>query len=199
MHWHGVILPNGMDGVVGLNQPQIEPGETFTYEFTLRQHGTQMYHPHFDEMVQMAMGMKGFFIIHPRQPLRRVDRDFAIFLQRMVRSSPAPATPDPTVMTRLQPLHLQQPGLPRHRAAASSRLGDRVRIRIANLSMDSHPIHIHGHTLPLTGTDGGPIAGVGVDGPRPPSTCRRARRATSSSSPTTPATGRCTATRPTTR
>src|SRR5574341_1438617 len=56
IHWHGVLLPNGMDGVGGLNQPQIKPGETYVYEFTLRQHGTQMYHPHADEMVQMAVG-----------------------------------------------------------------------------------------------------------------------------------------------
>ena len=77
IHWHGIILPNGMDGVSGLTQPHIEPGETFVYEFTLRQHGTHMYHPHFDEMVQMAMGMLGFFIIHPEAPPRRIDRDFA--------------------------------------------------------------------------------------------------------------------------
>ena len=57
IHWHGIFLPNGMDGVGGLNQPQIGPGETFAYEFTLRQHGTFMYHPHADEMVQMAVGM----------------------------------------------------------------------------------------------------------------------------------------------
>ena len=68
VHWHGVLLPNGMDGVVGLNQRPIEPGETFKYEFTVRQHGTQMYHPHFDEMVQQSMGMMGFLIFHPRQP-----------------------------------------------------------------------------------------------------------------------------------
>src|SRR6185436_16046157 len=55
VHWHGVLLPNGMDGVAGLNQRRIEPGETFKYEFTVRQHGTQMYHPHFDEMVQQSM------------------------------------------------------------------------------------------------------------------------------------------------
>src|SRR5262245_12348438 len=66
LHWHGILLPNGMDGVAGLNQPHIEPGETYEYEFTLRQHGTQMYHPHSDEMVQMAMGMMGFFVIHPK-------------------------------------------------------------------------------------------------------------------------------------
>ena len=65
IHWHGVILPNGMDGVGGLTQPFIQPGETWAYEFTLRQHGTQMYHPHVDEMVQMAVGMMELFVIHP--------------------------------------------------------------------------------------------------------------------------------------
>ena len=44
VHWHGVYLPNGMDGVGGLNQPDIQPGETFVYEWTFRQHGTYMYH-----------------------------------------------------------------------------------------------------------------------------------------------------------
>src|SRR5204862_2577327 len=48
VHWHGIFLPNGMDGVAGLTQKAIEPGETYKYEFTLRQHGTHMYHPHFD-------------------------------------------------------------------------------------------------------------------------------------------------------
>ena len=57
-----------MDGVAGLTQRNIEPGETFLYEFTLKQHGTFMYHSHHDEMTQMAMGMLGMFIIHPRQP-----------------------------------------------------------------------------------------------------------------------------------
>src|SRR5215212_5067620 len=80
-HWHGFLLPNGMDGVTGLTQPKIAPGETFAYEFTLKQTGTLMYHPHFDEMVQIALGMPGFFIIHPREAaVRRVDRDFAIML-----------------------------------------------------------------------------------------------------------------------
>ena len=76
IHWHGIFLPNGMDGVGGLTQKQIMPGETYAYEFTLEQHGTYMYHPHADEMVQMAMGMVGFFIIHPRvAPDPPIDRD----------------------------------------------------------------------------------------------------------------------------
>src|SRR5258707_2826870 len=81
IHWHGILLPNGMDGVAGLTQKAIQPGETFRYEFTLRQHGTHMYHSHSDEMTQMALGTMGLFIIHPRRPRdQRPDRDFAFML-----------------------------------------------------------------------------------------------------------------------
>jgi FtsP/CotA-like multicopper oxidase with cupredoxin domain len=70
-----------MDGVGGLTQPHIPPGKTFVYEFELRRSGTYMYHPHSDEMVQMAMGMMGFFVVHPKDPaFRRVDRDFVFLL-----------------------------------------------------------------------------------------------------------------------
>ena len=67
VHWHGVLLPSGMDGVKGLTQKGIAPGDTFKYEFTLRQHGTQMYHSHGDEMTQIGLGAMGFFIIHPKK------------------------------------------------------------------------------------------------------------------------------------
>ena len=60
VHWHGQRLPNGMDGVTGLTQPGIAPGKTFVYEFIVKRPGTFMYHPHADEMTQMAMGMMGF-------------------------------------------------------------------------------------------------------------------------------------------
>ena len=82
VHWHGMLLPNGMDGVGGLTQPHIKPGKTFVYEFVLKKSGTFMYHPHADEMVQMAMGMMGFFVVHPRDPsFMPVDRDFVFLMQ----------------------------------------------------------------------------------------------------------------------
>ena len=68
VHWHGVFLPSGMDGVGGLNQAPIKPGETFMYEWTFRQHGTFMYHSHHDEMTQMALGMMGMIVVHPVGP-----------------------------------------------------------------------------------------------------------------------------------
>ena len=157
IHWHGVLLPNGMDGVGGLNQRQIKPGETYAYEFTLRQHGTQMYHPHADEMVQMAMGMEGFFIIHPKEPEQpRINRDFCIFLQEWF-VEPGTATPNPNIMTDFNLFTFNSRVFP-GTAPLVVRLGDRVRIRIANLSMDSHPIHIHGYNFKITGTDGGQIS-----------------------------------------
>ncbi len=159
VHWHGVILPNGMDGVAGLNQPKILPGETYAYEYTLQQTGTVMYHPHFDEMTQIAMGMHGFFIIHPRDAsVRRVDRDFAIFLNEWF-IKPGTATPDPTVMLDFNTFTMNGRVFPGTEPMLV-RTGDRVRIRLANLTMDSHPIHIHGHAMYVTGTDAGPIPGT---------------------------------------
>ncbi len=156
VHWHGVILPNGMDGVAGLNQRKINPGETFVYEYTLKQTGTLMYHPHFDEMVQIAMGMQGFFVIHPRdERIRRVDRDFLIFLNEWF-IKPGTATPDPTVMLDFNTFTMNSRVFP-GTTPMLVETGERVRIRLANLSMDSHPIHIHGHRFWVTGTDAGPI------------------------------------------
>ncbi|HSV47970.1 MAG TPA: multicopper oxidase domain-containing protein, partial [Ramlibacter sp.] len=83
VHWHGILVPSGMDGVGGMTQPHIAPGKTFVYEFTLLRSGTHMYHPHADEMTQMAMGMMGFWVTHPkaRHPLiEEVDRDFVFLL-----------------------------------------------------------------------------------------------------------------------
>jgi FtsP/CotA-like multicopper oxidase with cupredoxin domain len=155
VHWHGVLLPNGMDGVAGLNQPRIEPGQTFKYEFTVRQHGTHMYHPHFDEMVQQSMGMMGFLIFHPRRPARRIDRDLAIFLNEWF-IKPGTSTPDPSVMLDFNVFTFNSRVFP-GTAPWIVKLGDRVRVRIANISMDSHPIHIHGHNFRWTATDGGPL------------------------------------------
>jgi hypothetical protein len=156
IHWHGIFLPNGMDGVAGLNQPHIEPGETYAYEFTLRQHGTHMYHPHADETVQMAMGMMGFFIIHPKEPVDPpIDRDFCLFPHEW-SVDPGTATPNPNVMTDFNLFTFNSRAFPgtEHLVA---RLGDRVRLRFGNISMDSHPLHLHGHRFWVTETDGGQI------------------------------------------
>lgn len=157
IHWHGQRLPNGMDGVSGLNQPAIPVGKTFVYEFVARRPGTFMYHPHADEMTQMAMGMMGFWITHPKvkHPLiEDVDRDF-VFLLNAYDIDPGAYTPK--IMTMLD-FNLWSwnsrifPGID----PLVVRKNDKVRIRVGNLTMTNHPIHLHGHEFHVTGTDGGP-------------------------------------------
>ncbi|MGY0194423.1 multicopper oxidase family protein [Leptothrix sp. BB-4] len=157
VHWHGQRLPNGMDGVAGLTQPAIPVGKTFVYEFTARRPGTFMYHPHADEMTQMAMGMMGFWVTHPkaRHPLiEPVQRDFC-FLLSAYDIEPGSATPKIMTMTDFNLWTWNSrvfPGID----SLNVRLGDRVRIRVGNLTMTNHPIHLHGHEFTVTGTDGGP-------------------------------------------
>ncbi len=157
IHWHGQRLPNGMDGVGGLTQKHIPPGKTFVYEFTARRPGTFMYHPHADEMVQMAMGMMGFWVTHPkgRHPLiEPVDRDF-VFLMSSFDIEPGSYTPKVMTMLDFNLFTFNSrifPGI----ASMNVRQGDRVRIRAGNLTMTNHPLHVHGHEFTVTGTDGGP-------------------------------------------
>lgn len=157
VHWHGVLLPNGMDGVGGLTQRPIPPGETFKYEFPVRQHGTFMYHSHHDEMIQMAMGMMGMMVFHPQSAAERVDRDFAIMLSQW-KIVPGTYRPDPNEMTDFNVLTLNARAFPGTEPLVA-RKDQRVRIRFGNLSaMDHHPMHLHGFAFHVTATDGGPIA-----------------------------------------
>ena len=157
VHWHGLLLPNGMDGVGGLTQRAIKPGETFRYEFTLRQHGTYMYHSHHDEMIQMALGTTGLFVIHPRRPpAERPDRDFAFMLSEW-RLDVGTSRPNPNEMTDFNIFTFNAKAFPGTEPMVA-RLGDRVRIRIANATaMSHHPIHLHGYQFRVTETDGGQI------------------------------------------
>jgi FtsP/CotA-like multicopper oxidase with cupredoxin domain len=154
IHWHGILLPSGMDGVGGLSQPHIQPGETYVYEFTLQQHGTHMYHPHADEMVQLAVGMMGLFIVHPRdgEP-ERIDRDYAILLHNWALH-PGTYRPDPSVMQDFDLWTFNSKVFPAIEYPVA-RSGERVRIRVGNLSMWNHPIHMHGPRFQVTGGDGG--------------------------------------------
>ncbi len=152
-HWHGLEVPIEMDGTPAISQPLIYPGESFTYEFTLHQNGTFFYHSHM--AMQEMMGMIGFFIVHPKQAhTPRVDKDFGLILQEwaLLPNNTVPNTlsmefnwltfngksgPDST------PLIVKQ--------------GERVRLRLVNLGMDHHPIHLHGHQFSVTGTEAGRV------------------------------------------
>ena len=154
IHWHGQRLPNGMDGVAGLTQPAIPAGKTFVYEFEAKRPGTFMYHPHADEMVQMAMGMMGFWVTHPKNiNFMKVDRDF-VFLLGNYDIDPGSFTPKTSTMLDFNLWTINTrvfPGVD----SMNVRQGDRVRIRMGNLTMTNHPFHLHGHEFVITGTDGG--------------------------------------------
>lgn len=154
MHWHGFELPIAMDGVPGLIQDLIEPGQSFTYEFDIHQTGTFFYHSHV--AMQEAMGMCGLFIVHPKVAYDPpVDRDFALVYQNFY-IPPNATIADTSLMDwnwhtingRCGPLTTPM----------VVKLGERVRVRLMNFSpMQHHPIHFHGHTFWLTGSEGGRI------------------------------------------
>ena len=157
VHWHGQRLPNGMDGVSGLNQPPIKPGQTFVYEFVAQRAGTFMYHPHADETTQMAMGMMGFWVTHPRDAaLMSVDRDY-VFLLNAYDITPGSYTPNVNTMVDFNLWTFNSRAYPGVDPMVARR-GERVRIRIGNLTMTNHPLHLHGHEMVVAGTDGGWIA-----------------------------------------
>jgi FtsP/CotA-like multicopper oxidase with cupredoxin domain len=153
VHWHGLEVPIGMDGVPAISQPEVEPGGQFTYEFTLHQHGTFFYHSH--GAMQEMLGMLGLFIIHPRKPYRPpVQKDFGIVLQEWA------VLPNNTIPNTLSMEFNWLTFNGKAGPAATPmlvRLGERVRIRMVNIGMDHHPIHLHGHQFYLTGTEGGRI------------------------------------------
>lgn len=155
VHWHGIHLPNEMDGAPGVTQKPVPPGGNFVYEFTLKQNGTYMYHSGMMGAMQVGMGLGGFFIVHPKkEQLPKVDKDFAIMLQ-IWNLPPHGNIPDPmSMMFNYFTMNgLSAPDVP-HMVVKK---GERVRVRIANLSMMSHPIHLHGFTFWTTGTSGGRI------------------------------------------
>jgi FtsP/CotA-like multicopper oxidase with cupredoxin domain len=157
VHWHGVLLPNGMDGVSGVTQKAIRPGETFRYEFTFTKPGTFMYHPHFDEMTQIALGMTGMIVVHPRvrRETRRV-RDYSMMLHEW-RIPPGADRPDPLEMIDFNVLTFNSKAFPGTQPLVAE-VGDLVRIRLGNLSpMEHHPIHLHGYEFRVVETDGGQV------------------------------------------
>jgi manganese oxidase len=150
IHWHGLELPIEMDGVPGIGQKPIMPGERFIYEFPLLQNGTFFYHSHM--AMQEMVGMLGGFIIHPKTPYSpRVEKDYLIALQEYA------VLPNSTIPNSMN-MEFNWLTLNGKAGPASTPLiikqGERVRIRIINLGMDHHPVHLHGFTFWETGREG---------------------------------------------
>lgn len=152
VHWHGLDVPAAMDGVMGLTQDPIPAGGMFTYEFELRQNGTFFYHTHVP--MQQAMGLVGLFIVHPKAAWDPpVDRDFALILQEWAILPGASVT---NTMSMEFNIFTTNGRAAPYITPMVVRQGDRVRIRLVNFSViDHHPMHFHGMTFWITGTEGG--------------------------------------------
>lgn len=160
VHFHGIELPIEMDGVPGFSQEAVPPGGPFVYEFPLNQSGTYFYHSHYMPAKQVGLGMMGFFVIHPRTPTpsQLVDHDYAYFLHTW-KINPGSSVPNTLEMSDFNYFTMngrvgngvkgwQLPPM-------KARVGERVRIRVTNLSMLTHPVHLHGHTFVVTDWGGG--------------------------------------------
>ena len=153
IHWHGLEVPLNMDGAPFISQPPVEPGGTFTYEFTVRQNGTFFYHSH--GAMQEMMGMIGLFVIHPKTPNKpHCHKDFGLILQEwaLLPNNPVPNS----LAMEFNWLTINGKAGPATTPMIVKQ-GERVRLRVVNLGMDHHPMHIHGHQFHVTGTEGGRI------------------------------------------
>ncbi len=153
IHWHGFEDQVRYDGQPGISQQPVLPGGRFVYEFHIHQSGTFFYHSHMS--MQQMIGMLGGFIMHPAQPYQpAVDHDFLIHLQEY---AVLPSSTIPNSMSmEYNWLVLNGKAGPAITPMIVP-LGSRVRIRFVNLGMDHHPMHLHGHTFYITGTEGGRI------------------------------------------
>jgi FtsP/CotA-like multicopper oxidase with cupredoxin domain len=151
LHWHGLEVPIAQDGVPWISQKPVAPGEKYVYEFTVHQEGTFFYHAH--GAMQEMLGLLGFFVAHPEKSYQpHAHHDFGLILQEWA-VLPDNSVPNSAAMefNWLTFNGLAAPAI----TPMLARLGSRVRLRIINLGMDHHPIHLHGNQFVVTGTEGG--------------------------------------------
>ncbi len=157
IHWHGINVPNAMDGVPGITQDAVQPGSTFTYEFTAGPVGTFMYHSHYDSDVQVGLGLYAPFIIDPKQPvLPAPDVDATLMLSewRVVNGQTFPAMP----MSGAEPNYFTINGkaFP-STEAINVKVGQRVHLRLIGIGQFIHPMHLHGMAFQVVAIDGYPV------------------------------------------
>lgn len=144
VHWHGLVVPNNQDGVPFITQPPIKLGETFTYEFPIREGnaGTHMYHSHLNSAEQVTKGLLGAFIVEPKDPARRLayDREYTVVLN----DGP------------LGGFSLNGKGFPATHPFAAKK-GERVLFRFMNEGLMIHPMHLHGMPMTVVAQDGYPL------------------------------------------
>ena len=142
VHWHGLRVPNNMDGVAFITQPPILPGTSFTYEFTLRNAGSHMYHSHHNSTDQVNRGLLGAFIVDPvdKASYPKYDKEFILIMN-----------------DSLLGFTINGKGFPATDALVAKK-GERVLVRWMNEGMMYHPMHLHGLTMEVFQRDGYPIS-----------------------------------------
>jgi hypothetical protein len=154
LHFHGLEVPFNQDGAEGHSQISVNTGETFIYQWDANQHGTFMYHSGQNIAKQLSMGLVGFLIIHPEiEPETLVDQDFLYFLQ-MYSLPPHSVYPDVMEMVMFNYFTFNGKSAP-YTPSPLSYVGQKVRLRFANMSMMEHPVHLHGHTWRVVATGAG--------------------------------------------
>jgi len=167
IHWHGINVPNALDGVAGLNQDPVKPGATFTYAFTATPAGTRWYHSHTDPAVQVPLGLYGALIVAPRQPAATYEREYTLLLAEWdteltpaVAAGSAPIGPKDALLRGGElgaDLFLVNGKM--HGAIPPLLVteGERVLLRLIHTGAIPHPIHTHGHSFQIVATDGNPV------------------------------------------
>ncbi|CCJ07398.1 DUF4396 domain-containing protein [Methylocystis sp. SC2] len=159
VHWHGLILPNAMDGASDITQAPIPPGGVFDYEFTAKQHGTYFYHPHAEPDRTQALGLYGALIIDPAAPAEdAADHDYVIQLQEWLWRDGLtfPAMP----MDGMQPNYFTINGksYPSTETIRMKR-GETLKVRFIGTNNGFiHPMHIHGGPFEVVARDGETLA-----------------------------------------
>ncbi len=159
IHWHGVEVPNSMDGVPDVTQAPIQPGETFTYEFIAKPSGTFMYHSHFEGDVQVTAGLYAPFIIDPIEPVAQADVDVTLMISEwLVRDGRTYAA---MPMSGMEPnfFTINGKAFPATETI-NVKKGERVRIRLIGIGQFIHPMHLHGLPFKIVATDGHPVPEV---------------------------------------
>ncbi len=163
VHWHGILLPNEMDGVPGLTQDAVQPGGSFDYEFTASHAGTFMYHSHYDDMKQIGSGMYGAFIIDPKATAvpagtgdltaqTKYDHDYTMLLSGFHVNTAMEEEQDYFTINGVS-----YPDTP----PLDVKKGDTVRIRLINIdTMEPHTMHLHGMDFALVARNGSPLKSV---------------------------------------
>jgi len=149
LHWHGLEIPIEQDGVPYISQKPVAPGEKYIYEFHCTPGRTFFYHAH--SAMQEMMGQLGFSWRIRKRVQAGVENDYGLILQEWA------VLPSNTVPKRQRWIQLAdvQRCVRADDDALLARVGSRVRLRIVNLGMDHHPVHLHGHQFVVTGTEGG--------------------------------------------